>query len=71
MSPGLEMEQMLNTKGRQHVDSLKLGNSLGNCTSVANVIFGQLRHYQRCFPSAFICGQAVLKFETWLMSHVD
>ncbi len=42
MSPGLETEQMLDTKGRRHVDSLKLGNSLANCPNVANVIFGQL-----------------------------
>lgn len=38
MSPGFETEQMLDTKGRRHIDSLKLGNSVGNCPSVANVI---------------------------------
>lgn len=42
MSPGLETEQMFNTKGRRHIDSLKLGSSLANWPSVANVIFGQL-----------------------------
>ena len=54
MSPGLETEQMWDTKGKRLVDSLKLGNSLANClSSVANVIFAQLPHYQRCFPGAF------------------
>lgn len=40
MSPGLKTEQMLDTKGRGHVDSPKLGNSLANWPSVADVIFG-------------------------------
>lgn len=40
MSPGLKTEQMLDTKGRGHVDSSKLGNSLANWPSVADVIFG-------------------------------
>lgn len=63
------MEQMLDTKGRRHVDSLKLGNSLANCPNVANVIFfGQLWYYQRCFPSAFIWCRAMLKCETQLIS---
>lgn len=34
MSAGLEMEQMLDTKGRRHIYSPKLGSSLGNCPSV-------------------------------------
>lgn len=40
MSPGLKTEQMLDTKGWGRVDSPKLGNSLANWSSVANVIFG-------------------------------
>lgn len=45
--------------------------SVPNCPSVANVIFGQLRYYQRCFPSAFICAPAMVKCETWRKSSVD
>lgn len=44
-------------------------NFLANLPSVDNVIFSQLWYYQICFPSAFICGQMMLKFGTWLMSN--
>lgn len=68
MSPGLETEQMLDTKCRQHIDSLKLGNSVGNSPSVANVSLVTVLLYSIIILS-FTRGWAMLKFETLLMSR--
>lgn len=45
MSPGLETEQMLDTKGKRPVGALKLEDPPANWPSVANVIFVQLQQY--------------------------
>lgn len=48
MSPGLETEQMFNTKGRRHIDPPKLGNSLANWPSVHQCDFWPLKVLQQC-----------------------
>lgn len=51
MSAGVEMEQMLDSKGRRHIDSLKLGNSLANWPSVANVVLVNYSITKGAFPA--------------------